>query len=210
MEIKLPEPKRRGRLSVEEAISRRRSVREFSGKGITLEELSQILWAAQGITGEDSERKLAKTPSFSRKERGYKLRSVPSAGALYPIEIYVATGEGIYRYLPEKNSLKQVRKEDARKALYEASLHQEFIKDAPAVIVIAAVFERTKSKYGERGTRYVYAEAGHVSQNIYLQCESLGLGTVAVGAFYDEAVQKVLKLPRDHEPIYIMPIGRKI
>jgi len=194
MEIKLPEPKYKGRLSVEEAISRRRSVREFSGKEITLEELSQILWAAQGITG---------------GERGYKLRSVPSAGALYPIEIYVV-GEGIYRYLPEKNSLKQVRKEDARKALYEASLHQEFIKDAPAVIVIAAVFERTKSKYGERGTRYVYAEAGHVSQNIYLQCESLGLGTVAVGAFYDDAVQKILKLPGDHKPIYIMPIGRKI
>jgi SagB-type dehydrogenase family enzyme len=194
MEIKLPEPKYKGSVSVEEAISRRRSVREFSSKGITLEELSQILWAAQGITGE---------------EWGYKLRSVPSAGALYPIEIYVATGEGIYRYLPEKNSLEQVRKEDTRKALYEASLHQEFIKDAPVVIVIAAVFERTKSKYGERGTRYVYIEAGHVSQNIYLQCESLGLGAVAVGAFYDEAVQKVLKLPRDHEPVYIMPIGRK-
>lgn len=195
MEIKLPEPRRKGKLSVEEAILRRRSVREFGSGEITLEELSQILWAAQGITGE---------------EWGYELRSVPSAGALYPMEIYAATGEGVYRYLPEKHSLEQVRKGDVREELYGASLHQDFIKDAPVVIVIAAVFERTKSKYGERGTRYVYVEAGHVSQNIYLQCESLGLGTVAVGAFYDKEVQKTLKLPRNHKPIYIMPIGRKL
>ncbi|MBI5254005.1 MAG: SagB/ThcOx family dehydrogenase [Euryarchaeota archaeon] len=195
MEIKLPEPKRKGELSVEEAILRRRSVREFGSGKITLEELSQILWAAQGITGE---------------EWGYKLRSVPSAGALYPMEIYAATGEGVYRYLPEEHSLKQVQKGDVREELYRASLHQDFIRDAPLVIVIAAVFKKTKSKYGERGARYVYAEAGHASQNIYLQCESLGLGTVAVGAFYDEAVQKVLKLPRNHKPIYIMPVGRKL
>lgn len=195
MEIKLPTPKRRGKLSVEEAILKRRSVREFGSGKITLEELSTILWAAQGITGE---------------EWGYELRSVPSAGALYPMEIYIAMKKGVYRYLPEKHSLEQVRREDAREALYKASLHQNFIRDAPAVIVITAVFERTKSKYGERGTRYVYAEAGHVSQNIYLQCESLGLGTVAVGAFYDEEVQRVLKLPGNHKPIYLMPIGRKL
>lgn len=194
MEIKLPEPKYRGNVSVEEAILKRRSVREFGGK-IKLEELSQLLWAAQGITGE---------------EWGYKLRSVPSAGALYPMEIYVAMKEGVYRYLPEKHSIEQTRRGDAREELYRASLHQDFIKDAPAVIIIAAVFERTKSKYGERGIRYVYAEAGHVSQNIYLQCESLGLSTVAVGAFYDEAVQKALKLPRNHKPVYLMPVGRKL
>lgn len=195
MEIKLPEPKYGGNVSVEEAILKRRSIREFSSGKITLEELSQILWAAQGITGE---------------EWGYKLRSVPSAGALYPMEIYAAMKEGVYHYLPEKRSLEQVRKGDAREEVCRASLHQYFIRDAPVVIIIAAVFERTKSKYGERGTRYVYAEAGHVSQNIYLQCESLGLGAVAVGAFYDEAVQKVLKLPGNHKPIYLMPIGRKL
>lgn len=195
MEIKLPEPKYKSNVSVEEAILKRRSIREFGSGKITLEELSQILWAAQGTTGE---------------EWGYKLRSVPSAGALYPMEIYAAMKKGVYRYLPEKHLLEKIRRGDAREELCEASLHQDFIRDAPVVIIIAAVFERTKSKYGERGTRYVYAEAGHVSQNIYLQCESIGLGAVAVGAFYDEAVQKVLKLPGNHKPIYLMPIGRKL
>lgn len=193
--LKLPAPKYTGKISVEAAILNRRSVREFSSEEITLEALSQLLWAAQGITGE---------------EWGYKLRSVPSAGALYPVEIYTALKKGVYHYLPEEHSLEHVLKEDVRGKLYKASLQQDFIKDAPVVITIAAVFERTKSKYGERGTRYVYAEAGHVSQNIYLQCESLGLGTVAVGAFYDEAVQKVLGLPRNHKPIYLMPVGKKL
>ncbi len=195
MEIKLPEPKRKGKLSVEEAILKRRSVREFGRKKITLEELSQILWAAQGITGE---------------EWRYKLRAVPSAGALYPMEIFAVLREGVYRYVPDGHLLEEVSKGDARAELSSIALDQEFIAEAPVVLVITGVFERTRSKYGERGTRYVYAEAGHVSQNVYLQCESLGLGTVAVGAFYDEAVQKVLKLPRNHKPIYIMPIGRKL
>jgi SagB-type dehydrogenase family enzyme len=192
--ILLPPPKLKGKISLEEAISRRRSIREFSSKEISIEELSQILWAAQGITGE---------------EWGYKLRSVPSAGALYPIELYAALPRGIYHYIPERHELVKIAGQDVRYELSRAALSQEFIAQAPLDLVIAAVFERTKAKYGERGARYVYVEAGHVSQNVYLQCESLGLATVAVGAFYDEQVQRILKMPENHRPIYIMPVGYK-
>jgi SagB-type dehydrogenase family enzyme len=193
-DIKLPQPRHKGKLSLEETILRRRSVREFSSRPVALEDLSQILWAAQGVTG---------------KLWGYELRAVPSAGALFPIEIFVASKEGVHHYYPRKHELKQVSGEDVRKSLCDAALRQEFIAEAPVVLVITAVFERTKAKYGERGTRYVFAEAGHVSQNIYLQCESLGLSTVTVGAFYDDRVQEALRIPKDYRPIYIMPIGYK-
>jgi SagB-type dehydrogenase family enzyme len=191
--VSLPLPKFKG-IAVEEAISRRRSIRSFKKEPITLGEISMILWAAQGITGE---------------EWGYKLRSVPSAGALYPIEIYLATKDGIFHYLPEPHKLIKISDNDVRRSLARAALGQSFIEEAPLVLVITAVFERTMAKYGDRGHRYVYAEAGHVSQNVYLECESLGLSTVAVGAFYDKEVQHVLEIPNDHKPIYIMPIGHK-
>ncbi|MEE8167900.1 MAG: SagB/ThcOx family dehydrogenase [Candidatus Hydrothermarchaeales archaeon] len=191
-EIKLPEPKYKGDVSVEEAILRRRSIRDFSSKSISIENLSQILWAAQGITG---------------REGGYKLRAAPSAGALYPVEIYVVMEEGVYHYDPKEHMLHQTSNEDSREKLCRAALSQEFIAEAPVDIVITAVFERTRIKYGERDVRYVYAEAGHVSQNIYLQCVALDLGTVTVGAFHDERVQNVLGIPSDHMPIYIMPVG---
>ena len=190
--IKLPEPKLRGKLSVEEALLRRRSIRKFSEGKLTLEEISQILWAAQGITDEK-----------------WGFRTAPSAGALYPIEVYVVMQEGVFHYDVKKHFLQEIKKGDARKELCKACLSQGFIETAPLTIVISAVFERTCSKYGERGIRYVFIEAGHVSQNIYLQCESLGLATVAMGAFYDSEVKKVLELPRNHEPIYIMPVGKR-
>ena len=193
-ETRLPKPVYKGERSIEEAILERRSIREFAGTKISPEELSQILWAAQGMTG---------------KPWGVGLRSVPSAGALYPIEVYAVTEDGVYHYLPESHSIKQVKEGDRRKELTNASLSQEFISTAPLNIIITAVFERTESKYSKRGARYVFAEAGHVSQNVYLQCESLGLGTVAVGAFHDDAVKKALDLPEDHRPIYIMPIGHR-
>jgi SagB-type dehydrogenase family enzyme len=190
----LPKPKDKGTISVEEALSKRRSVREFSERDISLQDLSQILWAAQGITGD---------------LWGYKLRTAPSAGALYPIEIFTASKEGVYHYDAKEHSLKQILEEDVRKELSDAALGQGFIADAPVVLIITAVFERMKVKYGERGTRYVFAEVGHVGQNIYLQCVSIGLSTVAIGAFYDDRVQEVLGIPRDHKPVYIMPIGYK-
>lgn len=192
--IKLPPPRLRGEMSIEEAISRRRSVREFSNREVSLEKLSQILWAAQGTTGE---------------EWGFKLRSTPSAGALFPIEVFVVSRKGVYQYRAEEHELLQTLKGDVLEELCSAALWQEFIAEAPIVLVITGVFERTKAKYGERGMRYVFAEAGHVSQNVYLQCESLGLATVAVGAFHDQRVQDILKIPRNHRPIYIMPVGYK-
>lgn len=191
-EIELPQPKLKGEVSVEEAIERRRSVRSFSSQPIEKEMLSQILWAAQGITG---------------RLWGHKLRAAPSAGALYPMELIVVDTAGVFHYRPGRHSLKELMKGDFREGLCGASLWQDFIEEAPASLVITAVFERVRAKYGRRGTRYTYAEAGHVSQNIYLQCEALGLSTVTVGAFHDEEVQEVLGLPGDFWPIYIMPIG---
>lgn len=191
-EIRLPEVKCKSSTCIEEAIVKRRSIRDFSDEKISLEELSQILWAAQGIT-----------------EKRWGFRSVPSAGALYPIEIFVVMQEGVYQYKTRNHSLKLILKEDVRSELSTAALSQDFIRRAPVSVVITAIFERTKRKYGERGKRYVYIEAGHVSQNIYLQCESLNLGTCAVGAFYDDSVQGVLRIPRNYVPLYIMPIGHK-
>ncbi len=190
--IMLPEPSYTGNISIEEGILERRSIREYSKKNLSLEEISQILWAAQGIT---------------YREKGF--RTAPSAGALYPMEVYIVTKEGIYHYDPWTHSLEQKYAGDIRKNLSKAALGQEWVREAPVVIIITAVFERTKKKYGERGERYVYMEAGHVAQNIYLQCVTLDLGTTVVGAFYDDEVQNVLKLPSDHEPIYIMPVGHK-
>ncbi len=196
--IKLPEPDEYGTISVEEAIEKRRSVRSFQDKEISLDDVSRLLWAAQGITHE---------------ERG--LRSSPSAGATYPLEIYLVVGRvesvdaGVYRYLPEKNSLELVLENDVRKNLQKAALGQDFISEAPISIVISGIYERTTSVYGERGEMYVHMEVGHAAQNIYLQCESLSLGTVVVGAFEDERVKEVLALSENKKPFYVLPIGKQ-
>ncbi len=189
MKIKLPQPKYSGKMSLEEAIYRRKSCRRFLNKKLSMEQISQILWAGQGIT----------------RENFY--RTVPSAGALYPIELYAVMEEGVFHYIPHEHSLELIKRGDFREELMKAALYQEYVLEAPLDIVIAAVFERTTRKYGDRGIRYVLFEAGHVSQNIYLQCTALGLGTVAIGAFYDEDVANVLSLPKDHKPLYIMPVG---
>lgn len=190
--ISLPQLRYSGNISVEEAILNRRSVREYSEETLTLEELSQLLWAAQGITSREG------------------FRTAPSAGALYPLEIYVVTVEGIFHYLPLEHSLEQRYSGDVRKALAKASLDQEWVANAPVNMVIAGVFERTTKKYGERGERYVYIEVGHAAQNVLLECVSLNLGAVVVGAFYDEQVKEVLHLPEGHIPLYIIPVGRKV
>ncbi len=187
--IKLPEPSYHG-MTLEEALVKRRSVRNFSSKNLSINQISQILWAAQGIT---------------HREKGF--RTAPSAGALYPLEIYIATPDGVYHYIPEEHALEKVLSGDVRRELYTAALRQESVLQAPVVLIITAVFERTTSKYGKRGIRYVYMEAGHVAQNVYLECTSLGLGTVAVGAFQDEEVKRILNLPRNYQPLYLMPIG---
>jgi SagB-type dehydrogenase family enzyme len=186
--MRLPQPKTSGEISVEEALVRRRSKRHFAQKELTWEQISQLLWACQGIT-----------------ENGF--RTAPSAGALYPLEVYLVTKEGISHYQPEEHSLKSLLKEDQRHQLCQAALNRQCIKEAPASIVITAVFQQVESRYRERAIRYVYLEAGHAAQNIHLQAVALGLGSVPIGAFYDEKVQQVLSLPENHHPIYIIPIG---
>ncbi len=183
-------PDRNGRMTLEQALARRRSVRDFAAQALSEQELSQLLWAAQGITSPDG------------------LRSAPSAGALYPLELYVATASGFYHYDPHEHRLDLHSEGDLRPALYRASSEQESVREAPAVFVVTAVYERTESKYGrERGPRYVHLEAGHAAQNMLLEAVTLSLGGVPVGAFHDDQVQKVLSLPRDHEPLYLIPIG---
>jgi SagB-type dehydrogenase family enzyme len=197
-EYKLSEPVKKGDMSLEEAISNRRSLRTYSEGKIGERDLSQLLWAAQGITDEAE-----------------GLRTAPSAGALYPLEIYVAIAAvegleaGLYKYDPSGHSLQLKKNGDIREDIYNAALRQDSIKDAAAVIIYCAVFERTAARYKDRAAQYVYIETGHSAQNVYLQAEALNLGTVAIGAFDDEGIKEVLDLPKGEEPVYLMPIGKK-
>ncbi|MCB0804428.1 MAG: SagB/ThcOx family dehydrogenase [Bacteroidales bacterium] len=203
--IDLPEVSYTSSTSIEEAMLNRRSVREFSDEQLTLTDISQLLWAAYGITEDRSH------PGSLRGG----LRTAPSAGGLYPLEIYVVAGKveglkaGLYKYISNGHRLEMMQEEDLRGALAEAALNQDFLEDAPISLVFTAVFKRTTEKYGDRGKeRYVCMDLGHSAQNVYLQAESLGLGTCAVGAFTDQMVTNVLMLPADEEPLYIMPVGK--
>lgn len=193
----LPTPRLEGPLSLEEAFSKRRSVRSYQDGPLNLEQVSQLLWAAQGITGSGG------------------FRTAPSAGALYPLEIYVVAGDvvglasGIYRYEPRGHRLTKTVDGDLRRALCQAALGQMPVRKAPMTVVITAVFQRTTDKYGERGIRYVYLEAGHAAQNLCLQAVSLGLGTVVIGAFRDKEVSTVMKIQGKAYPLYVIPVGRK-
>jgi len=188
-EISLPAPRLDGEMSLEEAIANRRSVREFTEERLSLEEISQLLWAAQGITD----------------PRG--LRAAPSAGALYPLELYVAVAEAVYHYLPTGHALQVLWQEDLRREFWQAGLRQGALQEAPAIFVVTGVYQRTEAKYGERAERYVKLEAGHAAQNILLQAVALELGAVPIGAFYDDQVQAALALPLDHQPLYLIPVG---
>ncbi len=192
----LPAPRFDGGLSVERVLRDRRSVREYTKSALTLAEVSQLLWAAQGMTHRSG------------------LRTAPSAGALYPLEVYLVAAKvvglspAIYRYDPRAHVLSMVMEGDQRVPLSTAALEQTFIQEAAIALVFCAVYRRTTAKYGERGRRYVHMEAGHAAQNVYLQAVSLQLGSVTVGAFQDERVRKVIGAANDDEPLYIMPIGR--
>jgi SagB-type dehydrogenase family enzyme len=207
--IKLPSPQLKGEVSLEETILKRRSVRRYRREPLLLSQLSQILWSAQGITG----------------TRGF--RAAPSAGATYPLEIFVFVGKqgiiaseakqapeelqaGIYHYEADSHSLSLHKPADLRPDLARAALNQEFIIDAPVDIVICALYHRTSYRYGKRGDRYVHIEAGHVSENIHLQAVALGLATVEVGAFHDEEVREVLGVEEQIKPLYIMPVGKPV
>lgn len=187
----LPRPKTKGTISVEEAIAQRRSIRSYSSQRLTDEELSQLLWAAQGITDEKR-----------------ALRAAPSAGATYPLETYAVTADGVFHYDPKKHALESVKNGDVRRELAAAAYGQSFIAKASAIIVFAAVPERTTRRYARRGTMYIHMEAGHAAQNLHLQAVALGMGSVPVGAFEDEAVAKVVGLPDNQIPLYLVPVGR--
>lgn len=194
--MKLPEPKFDGKLPVEGALQKRRSIREYREDPLTLEEISQLLWACQGVTAPEGR------------------RTAPSAGALYPLEISLVVGrveglqKGIYKYRPRPHELAKMANEDQRAPLASAALNQEFVRNGAVVLVIAAVYDRTAKQYGSRGARYVHMEAGAAAENVCIQAVSLGLGTVTVAAFNDREVKRTLGLPSDEEPLYLMPIGR--
>lgn len=188
--IALPQPRLDSDVSLEEALRRRRSVRAYADEPLTLEEIGQLFWAAQGITN----------------ERGF--RTAPSAGALYPLELYAVTGDVLYHYLPHGHQAERRRLGDWRGPLCRAALNQEAVCRAPVVFVVTAVYARTAAKYGQRAQRYVRLEAGHAAQNLLLQAVALDLGAVPIGAFYDDQVQAALGLPADHEPLYLIPVGR--
>jgi SagB-type dehydrogenase family enzyme len=178
-------------------LKQRRSVRDYHNAPLSLEEVGQLLWAAQGITHQEG------------------LRSAPSAGALYPLEIFVVAGQiegmapGIYRYMPTEHQLLAHAEGDRREKLAQAAYKQNWLSDAAIIVVFAAVYERTTRKYGKRGIRYVHIEAGHASENLFLMAESLELGSVIVGAFDDDEIKTVLRLAGDSQPLILMPVGRK-
>lgn len=190
---RLPPPRREGDLSLEAALTRRRSVREYLPRPLDREQIGQLLWAAYGITGEDV---------------GDELHTAPSAGALYPLEFYVVTPEGLFHYLAQGHQLHHLRSGDLRPALARAALEQESVERAPAVFALTAVYARTTRKYGRRGAeRYVQMEAGHAAQNLLLQATALRLGGVVIGAFEDEAVKSALRLAPGETPLYLIPVG---
>jgi SagB-type dehydrogenase family enzyme len=189
--IRLPRPARSGVVSLEEALSQRRSTREFAAGALSDRQLSQLLWAAQGITSSD----------------GYRI--APSAGALYPLEIYVVLPSGFYHYIPRRHRLDRISADDLRPALCPAALGQQAVREAEAIFVLTAIYERTSQKYGTaRSSRYVHLEAGHAAQNLLLEAVALGLGAAPMGAFHDAEVQKALSLPRNHQPLYLIPAGK--
>lgn len=188
--VSLPEPKLIGKMTVEESIFRRRSERAFLPNELTLDQLSQLLWAGQGVT-----------------DRTWSFRAAPSAGALYPLYLYVVKKDGVFQYLPEGHRLKQIKTEDIRPSLVRASLGQNYIGEAPTVIVICGNFRISEAKYGQRSYRYINMEVGHVAENIHLQAVALGLISLPVGAFWDDVVARALELPETQDPYCIIPIG---
>ncbi|MBC7360007.1 MAG: SagB/ThcOx family dehydrogenase [Desulfacinum sp.] len=198
IQVVLPPPRLDGPISLEAALARRRSTRAFASAPLSLQDLSQLLWAAQGVTS----------------PRGF--RTAPSAGALYPLETHVVAGavedlpDGVYRYLPNDHGLVVGKSGDLRGELCREALHQRFVEEAPVSVVFSAVYDRITGRYGRRGIRYAHLEAGHAAQNLCLQAVALGLGSVVVGAFRDEGVRRVLGLGEEEVPLYLVPVGRPL
>ena len=193
---RMPKPKLDGEVSVERALRGRRSVRDFISGTLTLQQVSQILWAAQGETAPDG------------------ARTAPSAGALYPLETYLGTGEvqgleaGVYHDRPHGHELVRIVNGDERQRLAQAAAEQLWVSDAAAVIVLCGVYGRTTRKYGERGRIYVHMEAGHVVQSVSLEAVALGLGSTVVGALDEESVRRILRVPKRQVPLCLIPVGK--
>ena len=190
LRLDLPSPDTTGGLGLADALTGRRSVRDFTAESLELGELSQLLWATQGVTAADGK------------------RTAPSAGATYPLELYVVTESGLHRYEPDQHSLVLLAAGDLREELSAAALDQTPVATAAATFAIAAVYARTQERYGDRAERYIKLEAGHAAQNLLLQAVALDLGAVPVGAFTDDALAEVLQLPTDHDPLYLIAVGR--
>ena len=194
--ITLPAPQLVSEFSVEQAIHNRRSVREFSDKPLSLAEVSQLLWAAQGTTDDEGH------------------RAAPSAGALYPLVLYLVVGNvtglepGVYQYSSDGHKIHRTKEGDRRKDLVEAALQQDWMEHSAALLVFSAIEKKTTWKYGQRGIRYIHIEVGHCAQNVFLQAQSLGLSAAVVGAFDDSQVKTVLNLPAAEQVLYVMPVGR--
>lgn len=186
----LPKPSLKGTMSIEETLATRRSVRRYADRPLTVDHLGQLLWAAQGITQE---------------ARG--LRTAPSAGALYPLEIHVFIGDGVYHYSPQDHTLTLTKPGDQRAALSEAALNQRSVRTNGVVILIAAEYARTTGRYGDRAKRYVDLEVGCVCQNVLLQATALGIVGVPVGAYRDADVKRVAALPDEQTPLLLIPLG---
>lgn len=195
--ITLPQPRLQSDVSVEAAIGARRSVRTFAPGALRLAEVSQLLWAAQGITD---------------RERGH--RTVPSAGARYPLELYAVVAQvegaspGVYRYQADTHQLVLVAAGDRRAALAAAASGQASVAHAALVLAVVADYARIRPRYGDRSERYTAIEAGGVMENVYLQARALGLGTVAVGAFRDAETQAVIGCDVARPVLLLLPIGR--
>jgi len=200
--IKLPEPALSGNMSVEEALYKRRSVREYNSGQIDLKTTSQLLWSVYGVT-------------MVNEKNGRLFKTAPSAGATYPLEIYLLAGDveslrpGLYSYIPATHSIVFLIEGDMRKDLTNACLGQDMIDQAPLSIVFTAFYERLTNRYGKRGKdRYVCMDLGHAAQNLYLQATSLSLGTCAIGAFVDDGLINLFKLQKKETPLYVMPVGK--
>jgi SagB-type dehydrogenase family enzyme len=194
-ELALPAPLRQSRLSLEEALAQRRSLRSFAATHLTLAEVGQLLWAAQGISDAQGR------------------RTAPSAGASYPLTLYLVAGRidglrsGVHRYLPQGHKLVMVTGGDVRDAVATAALDQQWLRDAPALIVIAAQPARTAARYGARAEHYVAIEAGAAAQNILLQAVALGLGATLVGAFDAAALRHSVPVVAGEQLLVIVPVG---
>lgn len=188
--INLALPEVKGKVSLEECIEKRRSLRRFKDQPLSWDLVSQILWAADGITDKKRE-----------------FRAAPSGGATYPLDIYAVVPSAIYFYEPYHHCLKLKIQGDFRSALAAAAWGQSFIAEAGLSVVIVALYDRITSRYGKRGIQYALQESGHIAQNVHLQAVALNLGSVPIGAFDEKEICEVIGLTSDEVPIYIIPVG---